>query len=200
MFQFHAASWFFWGYYIAFVCWWTRAPYPLLTLVRHLGYSWSPGRTLKEIGTLSARRLAQKASQMARCTALYTTSRPVKATKAMGRQHSSGGSSHWEPAIVMVQQWIYLHKTEQHHCNRNSLKEREKKNSHHVHYTLVQQGYNVVSVSTFWRQKETFYNLNWLKWIYWQNFNQWQHKIPIITPSMNWAFVNSNLQVTRPEG
>lgn len=45
----------------------------------------------------------------------------------MGRQHSSGGSSHWEPAIVMVQQWIYLHKTEQHHCNRNSLKEREKK-------------------------------------------------------------------------
>lgn len=77
---------------------------PLLTLVRHLGYSWSPGRTLKEMGTLSARRLAQKASQVARCTALYTTSRPVKATKAMGRQHSSGGSSHWDPAITMVQQ------------------------------------------------------------------------------------------------
>lgn len=74
-----------------------------LTLVRHLGYSWSPGRTLKEMGTLSALRLAQKASQMARCTALYTTSRPVKATKAMGRQQSSGGSSHWEPAIVTVQ-------------------------------------------------------------------------------------------------
>lgn len=71
----------------------------LLTLVRHFGYSWSPGRTLKEIGTLSARRLAQKASQIARWTALYTTSKPVKATKAMGRQHSSGGSSHCEPAI-----------------------------------------------------------------------------------------------------
>lgn len=92
----------------------------MLTLVRHLGYSWSPGRTLNEMGTLSARRLAQKASQMARCTALYTTSRPVKATKAMGRQHSSGGSSHWEPAMVMVQQWKYLHKTEQ--WDTNSLK------------------------------------------------------------------------------
>lgn len=78
--------------------------------MRHFGYSWSPGSTLKEMGTLSARRLAQKASQMARCTALYTTSRPVNATKAMGRQHSSGGSSHWDPAIVMVQQQIDLHK------------------------------------------------------------------------------------------
>lgn len=75
---------------------------PLLTLVRHLGYSWSPGRTLKEMGTLSARRLTQKASQMARCTALYTTSRPVRATKAMGRQHSSGGSSHCDPVITML--------------------------------------------------------------------------------------------------
>lgn len=80
----------------------------MLTLVRHLGYSWSPGRTLKEIGTLSARRLAQKASQIARCTALYTTSKPVKATKAMGRQHSSGGTSHWEPAIMSVQLWLHL--------------------------------------------------------------------------------------------
>ena len=79
-----------------------------LTFVRHLGYSWSPGRTLKEIGTLSARRLAQKASQIARCTALYTTSKPVKATKAMGRQHSSGGSSHWEPAIMIIQLWLHL--------------------------------------------------------------------------------------------
>ena len=94
----------------------------LLTLVRHLGYSWSPGSTLKEIGTLSALRLAQKASQMARCTALYTTSRPVRATKAMGRQHSSGGSSHWEPAIMMVQQWIHLHKTEQYHWSKHTFR------------------------------------------------------------------------------
>lgn len=78
----------------------TTGPRQALTLVRHLGYSWSPGRTLKEMGTLSARRLAQNASQIARCTALYTTSRPVRATKAMGRQQSSGGSSHWEPAMV----------------------------------------------------------------------------------------------------
>lgn len=80
----------------------------ILTLVRHLGYSWSPGRTLNEMGTLSARRLAQKASQIARCTALYTTSKPVKATKAMGRQQSSDGSSHWEPAITTLLLWIHL--------------------------------------------------------------------------------------------
>lgn len=66
----------------------------LHTFVRHLGYSWSPGRTLKEMGTRSALRLAQNASQIARCTALYTTSRPVSATKAMGLQQSSGGRSH----------------------------------------------------------------------------------------------------------
>lgn len=43
---------------------------------------------------------------------------------------------------------------------QKQLERERKKDSHHVHYTLVQQGYNVVSVSTFWRQKETFYNLN----------------------------------------
>lgn len=94
-----------WGTGVVF---WFRKILQHLTLLRHLGYSWSPGRTLKEIGTLSARRLAQKASQIARCTALYTTSKPVKATKAMGRQHSSGGSSHWKPAIMNVQLWFYL--------------------------------------------------------------------------------------------
>lgn len=60
----------------------------------HFGYSWSPGSTLKEIGTRSALRLAQKASQTARWTALYTTSRPVSVTKAIGRQHNSTGKSH----------------------------------------------------------------------------------------------------------
>lgn len=60
------------------------------------------------MGTLSARRLAQKASQMARCTALYTTSRPVRATKAMGLQHSSGGSSHWDPAAIIMIQHTHL--------------------------------------------------------------------------------------------
>lgn len=110
---FHATRSLFRGIMLFFL----RNPsfHQLLTLVRHLGYSWSPGRTLKEIGTLSARRLAQKASQMARCTALNTTSSPVNATKAMGRQHSSGGSSHWEPAILIVQLWIHLKKTNQHH-------------------------------------------------------------------------------------
>lgn len=66
----------------------------VITLGLHLGYSWSPGSTLKEIGTRSALRLAQKASQTARCTALYTTSKPVRVTKAIGRQHSSTGKSH----------------------------------------------------------------------------------------------------------
>lgn len=65
-----------------------------ITLDLHFGYSWSPGSTLKEIGTRSALRLAQKASQTARCTALYTTSRPVSVTKAIGRQHNSTGKSH----------------------------------------------------------------------------------------------------------
>lgn len=74
----------------------------LHTFVRHLGYSWSPGRTLKEMGTRSALRLAQNASQMARCTALQTTSRPVKATKAMGLQQSSGGRSHCVGLIMTI--------------------------------------------------------------------------------------------------
>jgi hypothetical protein len=66
----------------------------VITLGLHLGYSWSPGSTLKEIGTRSALRLAQKASQTARWTALYTTSSPVSVTKAIGRQHNSTGKSH----------------------------------------------------------------------------------------------------------
>lgn len=73
---------------------------PLATFVLHLGYSWSPGSTLKEMGTRSALRLAQKASHTARCTALYTTSKPVRVTKAMGRQHSSTGKSHCVGVIL----------------------------------------------------------------------------------------------------
>jgi len=70
------------------------------TFVLHLGYSWSPGSTLKEMGTRSALRLAQKASHTARCTALYTTSKPVRVTNAMGRQHSSTGKSHCVGVIL----------------------------------------------------------------------------------------------------
>lgn len=75
---------------------------PLATFVLHLGYSWSPGSTLKEMGTRSARRLAQKASHTARCTALYTTSKPVSVTNAMGRQHNSTGKSHCVGVILLL--------------------------------------------------------------------------------------------------
>lgn len=53
-----------------------RVPYSYGTqyidtlLVRHFGYSWSPGTTWNCNGTRSGRRLLQKESQIDLCTAL----------------------------------------------------------------------------------------------------------------------------------